>query len=373
VQKKIVIAGASGLVGGAAVRLFGARGDWDVVAISRRRTLGAPASVQHIAVDLSDQTACARVLGAISGVTHIIYAALTEKLEDIYGGWSDPIQIRKNVAMLHNLFEPLAGASRDLRHVSLVHGAKAYGCHLPQLKVPIPMRESLPRVPHANFYHEQEDYLTARQKGCDWTWTVFRPVMIAGVGTGSNMNPFLTLPLFAALRREAGLDLPRPDGMSLVADATDADLIAEALTWAADAAEARNEIFNISNGDVFALHEAFPVVADALGMRLGAPQRFDIIQEIRRMAGLWSDMVQRYELDAPRDVNALFGGSMDMGGGWSAEAPEGNPLRWGVLSTIKLRQAGFSRCIDTLEMVRKYVRRYQELRILPPNIPIGDD
>lgn len=372
-KKKIVIAGASGLVGGAAVRLFASRDDWDVVAVSRRPALGAPSSVQHVAVDLGDRAACERALGAISDVTHVIYAALTEKLGDIYGGWSDPVQIEKNVAMLRNFFEPLASASRDLRHVSLVHGAKAYGCHLPHLKVPIPMRESLPRVPHANFYHEQEDYLTARQKGCGWTWTVFRPVMIAGVGTGSNMNPFLTLPLFAALRREAGLDLPVPTGMSLVADATDADLIADALAWAADAPEARNEIFNISNGDVFALHEAFPVVADALGMRLGAPQRFDIIQEIRRMAGLWQDMVQRYGLDAPRDVEALFGGSMDMGGGWSAEAPEGNPLRWGVVSTIKLRQAGFSRCIDTLEMVRKYVRRYQEVRILPPGTSSGGD
>lgn len=365
-KKKIVVAGASGLVGGAAVRLFAHRGDWEVVAVSRRPVLGAPASVQHVALDLGDRAACERALGTIADVTHVIYAALTEKLEDIYGGWSDPGQIAKNVTMLHNFFEPLADASRELRHVSLVHGGKAYGCHLPHLKVPVPMRESLPRVPHANFYHEQEDYLAARQKGRSWGWTVFRPVMIAGVGTGSNMNAFLTLPLFAALRREAGLDLPMPAGVSLVADATDADLIADALAWAASSPEARNEIFNISNGDVFALHDAFPVVADALGMRLGPPQRFDIVGEIRRMATLWQDMVQRHGLEAPRDVDALFGGSMTMGGAWSAEAPEGNPLRWGVLSTIKLRQAGFSRCVDTLEMVRSYVRRYQELRILPP-------
>ena len=35
-----------------------------------------------------------------------------------------------------------------------------------------------------------------------------------------------------------------------------------------------------------------------------------------------------------------------------------------------MRQAGFHGCVDTLEMVRKYVRRYQEIRILP-NVAAG--
>lgn len=51
--------------------------------------------------------------------------------------------------------------------------------------------------------------------------------------------------------------------------------------------------------------------------------------------------------------------------GVGSEAPAGNPLRWGLVSTIKLRRAGFHGCMDTLEMARKYARRYQELRILP--------
>lgn len=82
------------------------------------------------------------------------------------------------------------------------------------------------------------------------------------------------------------------------------------------------------------------------------------------MAGLWRDTVRRHELAAPEDVADLFGGSMVMSGVGS-EAPAGNPLRWGLVSTIKLRRAGFHGCMDTLEMARKYARRYQELRILP--------
>lgn len=364
--KKVIIAGASGLVGGAAVRLFASRPDWEVVAVSRRPPLDVPGTVQHVSVDLCDEAACTRAFGGITDATHLIYAAVSEKLDDIFGGWSDPQQIAKNAAMLSNLFEPLSNAARNLRHVALVHGAKAYGSHLPQLKVPVPMRESLPRVPNPNFYYEQEDYIWGKQRGQSWNWTVLRPVMIGGVSTGSVLNSFLVLPLFAALRKEAGLDLPAPDGVGMVASAADADLIAEALAWAAESPAARNEIFNLSNGDVFALHEGFPVVAECLGLRLGEPLRYDIVAEIRSMADLWREMVRKYELNAPEDVEALFGGSLQMNGAWSAEAPEGNPLRWGLVSTIKIRQAGFDRCVDSLEIIRKYTRRYQELGILPP-------
>lgn len=82
------------------------------------------------------------------------------------------------------------------------------------------------------------------------------------------------------------------------------------------------------------------------------------------MADVWRTMVHRYGLHAPEDVAALFSGSMEMSN-IGITAPDNNPLRWGLVSTIKLRQAGFHGCVDTLEMVRKYVRRYQELRILP--------
>lgn len=362
-KKKVVVAGASGLVGGAAVRRFAAQG-WEVVAVSRRRPVDIAASVQHVAVDLCDEGACARAFGEMSDVTHLIYGAVSEKTEDIFGGWSDPVQIEKNAAMLRNLFEPLSAAARNLKHVSLVHGAKAYGCHLPQLQVPIPMRESLPRPPCPNFYFEQEDYLWDKQRGRNWDWTVLRPVGIAGIATGSPMNAVLMLLLFGALRKEAGLDLPVPEGISPVNEITDADLIAEALEWAAEAPAARNEIFNISNGDVIAAFDRFPVIAEVIGLPLGAPRSYNMVREVEGMAGLWRDMVRRYQLNAPEDVAALFGGSMLMSN-CSAAATDGNPLRWGLVSTIKLRQAGFHGCMDTFEMIRKYGRRYRELRILP--------
>src|SRR5690606_38377651 len=155
-------------------------------------------------------------------------------------------------------------------------------------------------------YFEQEDYIWGKQQGQSWTWTVWRPVGVAGVALGSPMNSFLMLPLYAALRREAGLDLPMPAGVTLASVATDADLIAEALEWGAQSPNARNEIFNISNGDVVAQRERFPVIAEHFGMPLGEPRRINVSREVVEMAGLWREMVRRYELQAPEDVAALF-------------------------------------------------------------------
>jgi hypothetical protein len=38
-----------------------------------------------------------------------------------------------------------------------------------------------------------------------------------------------------------------------------------------------------------------------------------------------------------------------------------------IVSTIKARQAGFHDCMDTEDMFQKWLRRFQELRLLPPS------
>ena len=68
-RNKVLIAGASGLVGFAAVRHFSQFDDWDVVAVSRR----APAGLERyrakfIPVDLLNQQQCNEVFGAMSNV-----------------------------------------------------------------------------------------------------------------------------------------------------------------------------------------------------------------------------------------------------------------------------------------------------------------
>ena len=364
--KKVLIAGASGLVGSAAVKLFSARDDWDVVAVSRRKPFIPLGKAEHIAVDLLDKDQCREVFGRMSDVTHVAYTAVNEMEGNMVVGWQDPGQAAKNLSMLTNLMDPLLDAAKGFRHVSLMHGMKAYGSHLWDREMTIPSRESQPRVPHENFYYHQEDYLKAKQAGRDWAWTVFRTAMIAGDAIGSNMNSYLVLGIFAALRKEAGLPLPRPTGPSMLTDVADADLIAEGVAWSTEAPTARNEIFNITNGDVFSLHDAFPIVADALKMKLGEPEDFQIIEELNKLLPMWPDAVKKYGLRAPADVKALFGESLEVGGAWTAPIAPADVVRYGLASTVKIHQAGFHGVIDTADMIRKYMRRYQELGIIPP-------
>src|SRR5215472_8683260 len=126
-MNKVLIAGASGLVGFAAVRHFAKLDNWEVVAISRR----IPAAVDRvtfISVDLQDQERCREVFGEMTDVTQLVYAALYDK-PSLIEGWSERDQMETNLAMLKNLFEPL-NAGANLRHVSLLQGTKAYGAHL---------------------------------------------------------------------------------------------------------------------------------------------------------------------------------------------------------------------------------------------------
>lgn len=364
-QNRILIAGASGLVGGAALTRFANRADWKVTGLSRRKPWIPLGDADHLSVDLLDRAACGEVFGRMSDVSHVIFAALNERDDDIFAGWSDPDQIAKNEAMLANLFDPLIAVAKDFRHISILHGGKAYGVHVPGYPVPLPMYEDASRHPGDNFYYRQHDYLAARQKGQAWSWTIFRPGPIFGAAFGANMSPLIVLAVFGALCKEAGEDLPMPTGRTELIEPSDSDLIAEGLEWATRTPAARNEIFNINNGDLLSRHEAFPILARCLNIPLGPPRRFDINDEIARLADLWPRMVAKYKLNAPSDLGELFGNSLQTSRGWSADTAPENILRSGFSSNIKIRQAGFHSCVDNRVMLEKHIQRMQELRMIP--------
>src|ERR1700755_233869 len=117
---KVLIAGASGVVGQAAVEAFVAAG-WEVIAVSRREPDVAPSPRwRHLKLDLLDADACKAAAVQTSGVTHVVYAALYEK-PGLVAGWRDGDQMTTNLAMLRNLLDPLREHA-DLKHVSLLQG-----------------------------------------------------------------------------------------------------------------------------------------------------------------------------------------------------------------------------------------------------------
>jgi nucleoside-diphosphate-sugar epimerase len=232
--------------------------------VRRRRPPYDLRGARFLAADLADDVACARLGAEVGGITHLIYAALHERPE-LITGWRDLEQIGTNDRMFQLLFGAVEAGSPGLRHVT---GTKAYGVHV--RPIPIPAREDRNEARDVpNFYWLQEDFLKERQRGREWHWTVFRPQVIFGESFGSAMNLIPAIGAYAALLKADGRPLHFPGREPNLTEAVDADLLAGAIAWAGDSPSARDEAFNITNGDVFVWQEVWPAIADALGMRAG--------------------------------------------------------------------------------------------------------
>ncbi len=366
---RVLIAGASGLVGYAAVRHFATLPGWEAVGVSRRIPVGLPEEAELLSVDLLDEEACERAFGAMSGVTHLVYAALQE-IPGLMPGWVDPEVMEGNARMLRNLFEPLARAASGLEHISLLHGTKAYGLHHPSVGakgVKVPLREREPRKEHPNFYFLQEDYLRERQAEGGWGLTTWRPTVIYGDAPGNNMNPIPVVAAYAALLREEGrpLDFPGRPGAPTLREAVDADLVAHALSWATTEPAAWGETFNLTNGDVFMWENVWPAIAETLGMEAGESRPVSLAEEMPKREADWAALVERRGLSAPANLLEFTGYNSLVYADTVLGAPNRPPLPI-LNSTIKARQAGFTECMDTEDMFRKWFSRLQETGAIPP-------
>lgn len=360
-KKAVLVAGASGLVGHAAMRHFMSKPDCEVTAISRRHP-GETYGARFTTVDLTDQRQSAEAMRDLGGVTHVIYAALYER-PGLVEGWRDTEQIKINDRMLRNLMEPLADIAPSLRHVSLLQGTKAYGVHARPMKFPAREGRSEARdVP--NFYWNQEDYLREKQRSAAWSFSIFRPVLIIGYSQGSAMNLIPALGAYAALLKDRGEPLHYPGGPGRVSQAIDADMLARCMAWAGEANVARNETFNVANGDVFSWSNVWPAIADAFGMQVGEPRTCFMEREIKPREADWARIRERHKLVAP-DLDTFVGLSFQyadyqLGAGRSQPAPTA------YSSTVKLMQAGFHEVMDTETMFQKAIREFQGRRLLPP-------
>lgn len=361
-RKTVLIAGATGLVGYACLKHFAAQPDCEVIALSRRQPdylYGA----RWFPLDLADAAACAALAPQLAGVTHLVYAALYER-PGLVAGWREDEQIALNDAMLRNLFEPLERAAPGLRHVALLQGTKAYGVHVRPLQVPA--RENRSEMhEQPNFYWNQERFLRERQPGKAWHWSILRPVLIVGDSVGSAMNVIPALGVYAAMMRRAGKTaLDYPGGVGRVAQAVDTDLLARAIAWTGDSPRAQNEIFNVTNGDVFVWPNVWPAIADALGFAAGEAVPLALDKEIRPRESEWAEIRKQHGLTSGtlKDFVGLSFEYADYTMGHGRTQP-GPPA---LVSTIKLMQAGFTEVMDTEAMFRKAFAEMQAKKLLPP-------
>lgn len=362
----MLVVGASGVIGAGAIEHFARLPGWRVTALSRRAPIvAADCRYDRVAVDLADPHSCAQAVAALPAVTHMIYAAVKER-SGLVAGWRDGGLIAENGRMFANILDPVA-ASGHLRHLSLLQGAKAYGAHCHPVSTPA--KEDQPRDAHPNFYWLHEDHARLRAAQAGFALTIFRPQVLLGSAPGAAMNPVAAIGAYAALCRELGRPFTYPGGAATMCELVDTALLAQAFAWAGENPAAAGQTFNITNGDSFVMQQAWPDLADRLGLPVkgAAPQSLATFFAGPESQAAWGRIVARHGLRMA-SLSALLGEShhyVDLL--LSARiADKAMPL---LLSTIKIRQAGFAACRDSFDSLLHWLDRMVELRLLPPLRP----
>ena len=314
------------------------------------------ADVMPVAADLQDAAGTAAALAGVSPDTVFITTWLRQD--------SEAENIRVNAAMVRNLLDGLRRGG-STRHVALVTGLKhylgpfeSYGKGmLPQT----PFREDQGRLDVDNFYYAQEDELFAAAERDGFSWSVHRPHTVIGKALGNAMNMGTTLAVYATLCRDTGRPFRFPGSAmqwSGLTDMTDAGLLAEHLLWAATTPSARNEAFNVVNGDVFRWKWMWGRIAAWFGLE-AAPFDGTILpleQQMADDAPTWRRIADRHGLVEP-DLARLASP-------WHTDADLGRPIEV-VTDMSKSRRLGFTRYQATDEAFCTLFNRLRADRLIP--------
>jgi len=331
-KRTALIAGVTGIGGNHLARELLANG-WDVVGLSRRAPKDLP-GIHHVAADLMDPAGLATALQDVAP-THVFIT--TWMRQD-----TEAENIRVNAALVRNLLDALS-PQQSLRHVALVTGLKHYlgpfEAYASSGTLPdTPLRESQPRLPLENFYYAQEDEVYAAAARDRFTWSIHRPHTIIGLAVGNAMNLGTTLAVYATICKETGRPFQFPGSEAQwkgLSDVTDARMLAKQLAWAADTDAAKNEAFNIVNGDVFRWSWLWPKLAAYFGVEAAGFN--GTIQPLEAaMASdhaLWKQIAQKHAL-VEADLDRLASA-------WHTDLDLGRPLEV-MTDMANSRRLGFS-------------------------------
>lgn len=330
-----LVVGATGIQGSAITAQLVADG-WQVFGLAR--TPQDQTGVTPIAADLLDPVSLAQALEGLAP-THVF---LTTWLRQD----TEAENIRVNGAMVRNLLEALRPVG-SVKHVALVTGLKhylgpfeAYGKgNLPKT----PFREEQGRLEVANFYYAQEDEVFAAAKIDGFSYSIHRPHTVIGKAVGNAMNMGTTLAVYAEICKATGRPFRFPGSQmqwDALTDMTDARQLADQVIWAATTPAARNEDFNIVNGDVFRWSWMWHRIADYFGVKV---EDFDgtelpLEDQMKDDSAVWADIAKQHGL-AESDLSRLASP-------WHTDADLGRPIEV-VTDMSKSRGMGFIGYIAT--------------------------
>lgn len=352
-ERHALIAGVSGIIGRHLAEELLATKGWSVIGISRHDH-DLPKGVKHIAVDLTDDEAVGTALNGVNATDVFIATWLRQPTE--------AENCRVNAGMVRNLLSAVEG--NGVRHAALVTGAKHYMGPFEayaKTKMVTPFREEQPRLPYQNFYYDQEDELFAAAAKQGFGWSVHRPHTLIGYAVGNQMNMAATIGAYAAICKETGRPFVfpgSPQQYEAVVDITDGRIIAKQLLWAATTRAARNNAFNIANGEVFRWSWLWPKLAAHLGVAAaeypGHAQPLE--QQMAGMEPVWDRIVAKHRLQKnPLNVVASW---------WHSDADLGRVIE-NFNDMTKSRDMGFTEYQNSVRSFTDAFDKFRAAKVLP--------
>src|SRR5579875_3721509 len=175
------------------------------------------------------------------------------------------------------------------------------------------------------------------------------------------MNMGVTLAVYATICRETGRPFVFPGSAAQwngLTDMTDARLLARHLLWAATTEAARNQAFNVVNGDVFRWSWMWGRLAKWFGLEAAAfPGRVMPLEEqLAGAAPVWAEIAGRYGL-RESDLDRLISA-------WHTDADLGRPIEV-VTDMSKSRKLGFLEYQATDDSFFALFERLRAERLIP--------
>ncbi|KAB2619467.1 3-oxo-Delta(4-5)-steroid 5-beta-reductase-like [Pyrus ussuriensis x Pyrus communis] len=282
-------------------------GPWKVYGVAR---------LDYIQCDISDPEDTEKKLPKLSDVTHIFYA---------------------NAAMLLNILRIVIPNTPNLRHVSLQTGTKHYiGPFETFGKIDphdLPCSEDLPRLNAPNFYYALEDVLLEELgKNEDITWSVHRPGVTFGFSPYSLVNIVAMLSVYAATCKYEGATVDP---------------------------YAKNEAFNVNNGDVFKWKQLWKVLAEQFEIEEYGfdeeGEKLSLAGLMKEKEGVWEEIVRENELEPMKLA--------EMGQWWMVDLVLGE--EGGMSSMNKSKEHGFVGFRNSRNSFVSWIDKLKAFKIVP--------
>ncbi|HMG01914.1 MAG TPA: SDR family oxidoreductase [Edaphobacter sp.] len=354
-SRTALIAGVTGIVGRNLAEELAARGDeWRIFGLSRKPAVID--GVEPVSADLTSPDSLRSALAAIKP-THVFLSTWMRQS-------SEAENIKVNSALVRNLLDAIRPHD-SVEHVALVTGLKHYlgpfEAYGKGVLPATPFREEQGRLDVENFYYAQEDEVFAAADRDGFGWSVHRPHTIIGWAHGNAMNMGVTLAVYASICRATGRPFVFPGSETQwksLTDMTDARLLGRHLIWASTTPAARNQDFNIVNGDVFRWSWMWQRLAQWFGIEAAPfPDTVSPLErELMDAAPVWEKIAAQYGLVEPR-LDSLISA-------WHTDADLGRPIEV-VTDMSKSRRLGFLDYVATDDSFFSLFQKLRDQRVIP--------